>query len=536
MRHTATLPAGAVMACLLVGALSGCGGGGSAAPPSGGSSLVAVPATDSLRSPDGPISAEALYAMDPSAVARDFNFSPDPLAAQYLSEIEAQAGAAGQGSTPVAARAFKAAASQPATYTYLYCYATGWLQDGTQHLPLNDGSSLYLHVWAKQVQADGSSTYVKVPIVAPPSSLLRVTSRHLVYYTTQYTPSQLDGMCKASLLAEGESLRKQEYPGQSAPLVVRDVVAIGRNNALGDDHPFLPWSGTVGDGHIHTLVSLGDSLSDSDATSNMLFHILPNRSTWFAGRFTNGWVWREYAAADLGVLAYNEAWGGAGTTAQSLLRAFPGANWIARRGVGYYLPSTVQQTGQYAKYVLDVSARNPAETLYTLLIGGNDFISYDESVSSVLNGVRTTLDDLISIDGARNIVVLNLPDVTSAPVFSGSKAGSKARVEADLNAYDDALPALVQQVSAQYPSANVTLFDTRGVFNAILQDPQAYGLVNTTQTCLRDPSSSYSLSEKMRTGCNGYNYLFWDGLHPTTAVHQILGDSFAAFARQHYSF
>ena len=157
-------------------------------------------------------------------------------------------------------------------------------------------------------------------------------------------------------------------------------------------------------------------------------------------------------------------------------------------------------------------------------------------MSSVLQGVEDALVRLIAVEGARNIVVLNLPDITAAPVFLGAKAASRSQVQARLDAYDAQLPDMLDTVRKTYPQVDLTLFDTRAVFDSILQDPKAAGFVNSAQSCLIDPSQSYSLSENMRAGCNGYNYVFWDSLHPTTAVHAIIGNRFAAFVRAHYTF
>ena len=512
---------------LLALALSACGGG--TAPPAGGDQLVSVPATDALLAPNGPLSAAQVYALDPDAVTQAFDVSPDPSAAEELAWLETAHAVVPQ---------LEAAASSSASYTYLYCYGEGWLQQGVQRLPLgaSPGDPFYLHGWARQDVADGKRGYVKVPVVVPKASLTQPVNRHLVYFTTQDTPTQLAAICSQSLRVVAQRLRARRFPGVSGSVEVEDIAARGRNNALSSDHPLLPLNGTVGDGRIHTLVSLGDSLSDTDATSNMLFHILPNRSTWFAGHFTNGWVWSEYAAEDLGVLAYNEAWGAAGASSQSIVRVFPGANWIARRGIGFYFPSPEQQAGLYDKRVERLFPRAADETLYSLLIGGNDFVNYDEPVATVLQGVESALVRLISVEGARNIVVLNLPDITVAPIFLGAKASIRHTVQARLDAYDAQLPALLDTVRKSYPQVNLTLFDTRAVFNTILQDPSDWGFVNSEQSCLIEPSQSYSLSETMRPGCNGFNYVFWDKLHPTTAVHAIIGSYFAAFVRLHYPF
>ena len=530
-----------IAALLLAGPMIAYGADGAdrveaAAPPSSGPGDVhiAVPAADGLLSPDGPLSAGQVYSLKPEAVTQAFDQSQDASAPRALDKLRRASQADRQLGRPAPRLDSREGAAQ--TYTYLYCYATAWLRDGGQRLRLGSASAAgdYLGAWATSGTPD---SYVQVPIEVPPQGSSSVLSSHLVYYTTRYTPAELDAMCRTSLLAQARQLQRAEYPHARGSVELSHVVARGRNNSLALDHPFLAQPASVGDGRIHTLVSLGDSLSDTDATSNMLYHYIPHRSTWFAGHFTNGWVWSEYAARDLGVQAYNEAWGGAGSQTQPVVDWFPGSTWFARVGYGLRLPSIVLQTDLYGEHVATQFPRDPDETLYTLLIGGNDFIGYDEPTQTVLDAVAEAVGRLISVDGARNIVVMNLPDISTAPVLNGgSRSSIKARVQERLDAYDARLPALIAELVARYPQAHLTLFDTRGVFDSIVRNARAHGFIDTARSCLLDPSEMYASPAVMRAGCNGRNYVFWDGMHPTTVVHELLGKAFAEFARQHYNF
>jgi outer membrane lipase/esterase len=64
---------------------------------------------------------------------------------------------------------------------------------------------------------------------------------------------------------------------------------------------------------------------------------------------------------------------------------------------------------------------------------------------------------------------------------------------------------------------NVVLFDTFALLERLIDDPGAFGFSNVTTPCLATPD--------VLTGCQGY--LFFDGVHPTTAGHQIVGQFFA---------
>jgi outer membrane lipase/esterase len=64
----------------------------------------------------------------------------------------------------------------------------------------------------------------------------------------------------------------------------------------------------------------------------------------------------------------------------------------------------------------------------------------------------------------------------------------------------------------------VKTFDVFSTFTALAGAPGAFGLSNVTTACGNNAS-----------GC-GLNPLFWDGIHPTTAGHQLLADGVFALA------
>jgi thermolabile hemolysin len=134
---------------------------------------------------------------------------------------------------------------------------------------------------------------------------------------------------------------------------------------------------------------------------------------------------------------------------------------------------------------------------------------------------------------------MELPDVSKAPVFQIDT--NAAAVQAEVISLRSQLVAYVAGLKAQYGSnLNIQIFDTYTLFNNVLANPSAYGVTNTTQSCLNitsDSSLNYFESHSLRSGCTGSTvggYMFWDLLHPTTHTHQVLGNAVTAFVTANF--
>ena len=72
------------------------------------------------------------------------------------------------------------------------------------------------------------------------------------------------------------------------------------------------------------------------------------------------------------------------------------------------------------------------------------------------------------------------------------------------------------------PKVDIYQFDVAAMFNQVLANPAAFGLTNVTDSAAPglDPGdTSYDASHIV---ANPNQYLFWDNLHPTAAMHAIL--------------
>jgi thermolabile hemolysin len=271
---------------------------------------------------------------------------------------------------------------------------------------------------------------------------------------------------------------------------------------------------------INKIVAFGDSLSDNMNMYNESNWNLPNRNSWYIGHFSNGYNWVEYLAQDLNLPLYDWAVGGAAVTTQDLV-----------------IHGVVEQTQSWMQYMQKAPAYQPQNTLFTMLIGGNDLINYGSSVDTVIAGETQALQNILNA-GGRNILVLMLPDVSKAPVFKYKTNG--ATVAAQVVDLNSKLATMVASFRAQYGSSlNIQLFDSYSMFNDLMIHPGSYGVNNTTDACLdinADSSLNYLSSHPARSSCtNPDTFVFWDTLHPTTHTHKLLGDKVAAFAKASFA-
>ena len=257
---------------------------------------------------------------------------------------------------------------------------------------------------------------------------------------------------------------------------------------------------------IDKIISFGDSLSDTGNVFHASSNNFPNRHSWYFGRFSNGLVWTEYLAKEKDLPVYNWAVGGAG-----------GENAYI------FLTGIVEQVASYLAYMKKAEHYQAKNTLFTLLFGVNDFMKYERSVSDVKSDFAEAMIKLTDA-GAENFLLLTLPDVTLAPKFRNTDQEKIEEIRAnilEMNAF--------VQLQADYfreQGVNVTVFDTFTLFESIVSDPQQHGFTNTTEPCqyhFDTALSSYLYRHELSDECaysGSDKYIFWDMLHPTTAVHR----------------
>ncbi len=252
-----------------------------------------------------------------------------------------------------------------------------------------------------------------------------------------------------------------------------------------------------------TVWAFGDSLADN----GNIAHILPGYSSgqgYDGARFSNGPVFVEYLPALIHqsfVAADDMAVGG----------AYAGTGNLA----GSFLPGTATEIADFAA----AGGVFAAQDTVVLSAGPNDYFGILENAgtatidvaaqnSRVLADIRTDVTRLIGL-GARRLVLLNVPDLGLTPEYHGDATAS-----ALARGNNAGLPGVLASLSGH--GTNIYVIDLQRLLDETVADPARFGLTDVVRACTRTPACLASgIAQQDQT-------LFWDAVHPNTAVHAVI--------------
>ncbi len=144
--------------------------------------------------------------------------------------------------------------------------------------------------------------------------------------------------------------------------------------------------------------------------------------------------------------------------------------------------------------------------------GGPSPDGITEIVPTAVSNIIGTIEALAG-RGARNFLVPNTPDLGLIPEFIHTPA--EGTFTALTNAFNTSLGSALQGLALNRPDLDIIPFQTDDLFAELRANPTAFGFSNVEQRCLVNV---------LVAPCTTPNsYLFWDGSHPTTAGHALIG-------------
>jgi outer membrane lipase/esterase len=262
------------------------------------------------------------------------------------------------------------------------------------------------------------------------------------------------------------------------------------------------------------IIVFGDSLSDTGNLFALTGGFPP--PPYSDGRFSNGPLWVEYVAQDLGM----DIWPGDN---YAMAGATTGHLNVNSAEFGLALPGLQDEIASFLTSI-EPGAADP-EALYVVWAGANDFFLalatdnpnflFTDSLPNMLLAIQRLWEA-----GARHIVLPNVADLGLTP--RGQASGNSAGITFLCALYNQALAEALRTLADQgIATIQVNAFAT---LQAMVNFPDDFGFTNVAGPFLLTGGES-----------DPAEFLFWDPVHPTTRGHEVLAHDTLHAIVDHYS-
>jgi phospholipase/lecithinase/hemolysin len=246
------------------------------------------------------------------------------------------------------------------------------------------------------------------------------------------------------------------------------------------------------------VVVFGDSISDN---GNSFVLTGAPAAPYFEGRWTNGFNWVDYFP--------------------KVAHHFPAITAFAKnRGTNFAVggDTSADLATQIGTFLANFEAS--PRYLYVIEIGANDFaagINPDTTAQNIYAAIGQ-----LATAGAKEIVVLTVPDLSITPVVIGQGGQIVQAAEQFVTTANIELAKEIAVAQSTY-SVHIATIDINALFVPVVKDPTDFGFENSVGEAF-NPSTGKIVADPN-------TYVFWDGFHPTTPVH-LLFARFFLFAIQ----
>jgi phospholipase/lecithinase/hemolysin len=242
--------------------------------------------------------------------------------------------------------------------------------------------------------------------------------------------------------------------------------------------------------------------------------------------FSNGATWVEQFARSRGLAgsvqpAFRSASGRATNFAVGGARAWSdGKNVNLSDQVDAFLQSTGGTASPDALYVIEMGGNDVRDALAAYPV--NHAIIIQQALASIGSNIVRLYGA-----GARQFLVWNAPNPALTPALRrlASVNPNVALLATFLTqSFNANLSNVVAQLSG-LPGATIDRLDAYTLLNDIVGDGDRFGLSDVVDACVTPNVAPFACTSPDE-------YLFWDGIHPTTAVHGIIAQVAASVLDQ----
>ncbi|KAL7283711.1 hypothetical protein ACG7TL_003147 [Trametes sanguinea] len=166
-----------------------------------------------------------------------------------------------------------------------------------------------------------------------------------------------------------------------------------------------------------------------------------------------------------------------------------------------------------------------SNSLFAFWIGINDVtnVTSQAEFHRVLMKRLFSQVEILYKDGARSFLFLTVPPTNRAPLLIEQGSQAVAKITAALADYNAQLAENVRAFQATHRDLDqVTVFDTRPIFNTLLDNAGTFGFVNSTGFCDAYQNGTPEKTTQIAPCAPVSSYFWLNTLHPLFTVHNIL--------------
>jgi phospholipase/lecithinase/hemolysin len=237
--------------------------------------------------------------------------------------------------------------------------------------------------------------------------------------------------------------------------------------------------------------------------------------------FSNGATWSEQFARSMALAgnarpAFRETGGEATNYAVGGARAREdGINVNLSRQVSAFLQQSGGVAPADALYVIEMGGNDIRDALVVYAQGGNGAPILQAANLAIANEIGT-----LYAAGARNFLVWRAPNVGLTPAVRSLGTAAVQLGTALTLGFNAGLDGVVTYFQ-QFPGISIARLDAYAILSDLVTRPERFGLTDVVSACITPDVAPYACDRPDE-------FLFWDGIHPTVAVHTILSQQAAS--------